>query len=466
MPDLAALVPSLQPEVLHRVIQTCGLEACGDLLALATRDQIRQLSDLDLWRPERPGQPEIFDAGRFAVWLEVLVDQDESAAARTLAALDREVVTTGLSDHIRVFERGTLSSFETTDGDLMADRTPLDRPTADLGGFVVIARRSDAWDAILAALAALQSEDPACFVEIMDGVRTVSNSTPESDGLDELAEAGEQLRHDARVGRDERREAQGYVSAGDARAFLQAARNSRAEAPTVNVRRGAGIIDPPGHALLDRRSSAHLERLRREMETLADHDPDRYAARSADIARLANTLVAGCSMQGRSFTPDESREAAAATCNLGLEHLGAPEGFLIHHDLIGIFQAGFTALHDDVVMHATDELARALGGLRHPDAMIQHDVDALRRDLLRHLRTGTPWLARQRMDVLATLDTPAWAALLGLVDECPVRHAIIAASHDPKADAVSATAFEFIADTAAIAEIRTFLTSLPALLRA
>jgi hypothetical protein len=112
-------------------------------------------------------------------------------------------------------------------------------------------------------------------------------------------------------------------------------------------------------------------------------------------------------------------------------------------------------------MYAADELASVLARLDCPD-WIQDDIEHLRQDLLQQLRSGTPWKARARMDVLASLDAIAWTGLLGLIDECPVRHAAIsAASH---ATQVSATAFGFIADEAALAEIRMFLRDLPALL--
>ena len=57
-PHLAQVVPRLQPELLHRVIQTCGLEDCGELVALATPEQLARIFDLDLWRAAqaRPGR--------------------------------------------------------------------------------------------------------------------------------------------------------------------------------------------------------------------------------------------------------------------------------------------------------------------------------------------------------------------------------------------------------------------------
>jgi len=118
-PDLAQLVRQMQPEALHRVIQTCGLEDCGDLLASATPEQLRQLCDLDLWHPERPGGTERFDAARFGEWLEVLVDTSPSVAAQKLSALDRDMVTAGLAQHVRVFDRGAIADYVTTDGELI-----------------------------------------------------------------------------------------------------------------------------------------------------------------------------------------------------------------------------------------------------------------------------------------------------------------------------------------------------------
>jgi hypothetical protein len=58
------------------------------------------------------------------------------------------------------------------------------------------------------------------------------------------------------------------------------------------------------------------------------------------------------------------------------------------------------------------------------------------------------------MDVLASLDLPAWAALLGLIDECPVLHAAVAASQDPTQRAVSASAFEFVSEPAQVIAVR------------
>jgi hypothetical protein len=91
-PGLENVIPRLRPDLLHRVIQTCGLEDCGEIVALATPEQLASIFDLDLWRAARAGRDEQFDADRFGVWLEVLVENGAAAAAQKVAGMDVALV--------------------------------------------------------------------------------------------------------------------------------------------------------------------------------------------------------------------------------------------------------------------------------------------------------------------------------------------------------------------------------------
>src|SRR5215831_18807046 len=113
-PNLEHVVPRLQPDVLHRVIQSCGLEDCGELVVLATPEQLKRIFDLDLWRPAQPGMDEQFDAERFGVWLEVLAEFDPSVAAKKLAEMDADLVVAGLAQHARVFDGAAVTPYMTT----------------------------------------------------------------------------------------------------------------------------------------------------------------------------------------------------------------------------------------------------------------------------------------------------------------------------------------------------------------
>ena len=97
-------------------------------------------------------------------------------------------------------------------------------PECEVGGYLVRARRTDAWDAIVALLVALETEHHHDFHAVMQGCRGLSYSRPEIDGLDDLLMAPEQHLHDVAIEREQRRSRHGYATPADARAFLHMAR--------------------------------------------------------------------------------------------------------------------------------------------------------------------------------------------------------------------------------------------------
>jgi hypothetical protein len=102
--------------MLHRLIQRCGLEDCGDLIALATPEQLTGVFNLDMWRSDQPGLEEQFDADRFGVWLEVLVEAGAAVAAQKLAEIDIDLVIAALAQHLRVFDRAAILLSATAGG--------------------------------------------------------------------------------------------------------------------------------------------------------------------------------------------------------------------------------------------------------------------------------------------------------------------------------------------------------------
>src|SRR5438132_1326965 len=205
-PFLARVVPHLRPETLHQLIRYRGLDACGELVTSATAAQLTSLLDVDLRRHEQPGRDEHFDVDRFGEWVEVLVNTGDSVAARTVAALDKDVVIVGLSRYVRVFDTGIFEPTAQSDdepmdrheamreGDSMdvdeamdvesmhADEAPMrdwrsgDRLECEVGGYIVRARRTDAWDAIVTLLLALDAEHRNYFHAVMQDCRRLSNS--------------------------------------------------------------------------------------------------------------------------------------------------------------------------------------------------------------------------------------------------------------------------------------------------
>ena len=530
-PSLARVVPHLPPETLHQLIRHRGLEACGELVTSATPAQLTSLLDLDLWRPARPGRDQQFDVDRFGEWLEVLVDTGGSVAARTVAALDKDVVVAGLSRYVRVFDPGI---FEPT---AQSDDEPMDRREAmregdvvdvdssrewlecEVGGYIVRARRADAWDAIITLQIALETEHDNYFQAVMQGCRRLSNSSPEIDGLDDLLPAPEQHLNDVALERERRLSQQGYATPADARAFLQMARqakhtlsgasatgplevnpivaayfraadevmesskesasgsaDARVDATSVpesivavvELLAEAGMLPKRPRGLLEAAAAdppaARLTHVRRLMEYVRDTDDTMYLARSRELAFLANTLLAGCSVQARPFTPQEASDAAASICNLGLEYWPKtfpPEPFQCDHALVTAFEVGWSVLHQDVSLFVAQQLISTLEDLHCVDLDIRHGLDALRRQLVEQRDAGTPWLARRAADVLAMFDATAWISVLGLLDECPVVPAALTAILEGRTTTVSPTEFDFISTAAQIGDVRIFMRKLP-----
>jgi hypothetical protein len=555
-PFLARVVPHLPPETLHQIIRYRGLDACGELVTSATPAQLTSLLDLDLWRHAQPGRDRLFDADRFGEWLEVLVDTGNSLAARTVAALDKNLVVAGVSRYVRVFDPGIFeptaqSDDEPTDrheamreGDSMhADEAPVhdssgDRFECEVGGYIVRARRADAWDAIVALLIALDAEHGDYFHAVMQGCRRVSNSRSEIDGLDDLLLAPEQHLHDVTIERERRRSQQGYATPADARAFLEMARqptHTRSGASTTASMKAnpivtayfraadgvpesskhssdvyahatdvaesleadvgvssaalrsalallteAGMMPERPRALLEA-ADAGLTRLRRLLAFVCDTHETAYFARSRELAFLANTLLAGGSVQSRPFTPQEASDAAAAICNLGLEYWpgrwpsvtspGAsashphdslpPDSLLIDHDLVTAFEVGWLVLHQEVSLFAAEQLIATLSDVDCVDRDIRRGLVALRRTLVKQRDAGTPWRARDAAEILAMLDMTVWISVLGLLDECPVLPAALMAVLEGRTTTVSPTEFDFISTAAQIGDIRIFMRKLP-----
>jgi Family of unknown function (DUF6178) len=499
-PHLARVVPQLAPETLHQLIRHNGLDVCAEIVALATPAQLASVLDLDLWRSARPGLDERFDVERFGEWVELLVDAGDTVAARIVAAMDEHLVVAGLSRYIRVFDLAAVVTIVEGEPAGINHRLPPHRgPECEVGGYLVHGSTADAWDAIVALLLALEAGHPDRFHAVMGECRRLSNSTPEVDGLDDLLMEPEQQVHDLTLDREDRRARQGYSTPADARAFLQMARRRRRPSqgePTVNplvaayfravndavalsatpsavpetpgtpvdvleMLAGAGLVPQRPRALLEgtQDQPSRVALVRTLIEYVRDHDDALYAARSHELAFLANTLAAGCSIQSRSFTPQEAADAVMGICNLGLEHLNValPATFLIDHDLVPAFELGWAVLHEDVSLFAAGQLVVALSNLECSDADIQDGLHALRIELTREREAGTPWHARKALDVIGMLDMPAWASVMGLLDECPVLPAALIATLDRRAGAVSATEFEFISTRSQLDRIREFM---------
>ncbi len=507
-PYLARLVPQLPAASLHLVIQNCGLQDCAELVALATPEQLAAVFDLDLWRSAQPGTEEQFDAARFAVWLEVLAESSAAFAAQKLAEMDAALVIAAFARYLAVFDPVVVDN-----PDMVVSTIVKNGVSLELAGYLIVAKHEDCWDTITEVLVALENEQRDYFHRVMRGCRRLSNSKPELDGFHDLMDDSAQTLFDLAADRERRQEELGYVAAEQARAFLRLSRQGHLDRETtiranpiataymrltrkpedqtrpenapsesrhplpgapapdvaafIDLLRDTGVLPDRPRPLLgagdERVASPRLAPIQRQMEFVRDHDAGAYALRTRELTFLANVLVAGCSLRDRPFTTREAFDAVVAVCNLGLENWAPPQPdtFLADHDLTSVFQVGWAVLYQDVCVYVTEQLLGTLAALQCSDREIQVELLKLRREITRHLETGAPWHARDALDVIATLDLPAWAALLGLIAECPVMLANVSPSGRSRPHSIDPAVFEFISENSHIAAVHAFMRALP-----
>ncbi|MBN2336971.1 MAG: hypothetical protein JXP48_00410 [Acidobacteria bacterium] len=377
-PDLARTVRSLEPKVLNQLIRRCGLEDTGEVIALASSEQLMHIFDDDLWQCGRAGEEEQFDAERFGLWLEVLAGMGPPVAAEKIAGMDLDFVTGAFSRHILVLDDAWMAlrmMAYSEGGDVdpsewerasWAEKALEGSLSHEFSGCTVVSKRDAFWDAVLLVLLELEDGFPEFFGELMERCARIDAAQLESDGgLYEVLTEGERVMSDVAADREARRALEGYVDPVGAAAFLAAARQWKPGGPgstrdtfadtvrenhlrslkdragqgagtgegarVVGEERESGLaallrecdLFPGGRALLPAGGPApgvdRLARIREELQYVRRADPAVFSERMDELAFLANVLVAGCSFQSRRFRPVEAADAALAACSLGLE---------------------------------------------------------------------------------------------------------------------------------------------------
>jgi hypothetical protein len=384
-PDLAAAVQSLPAPVFAELIDVVGLEDAGEIVAFASPAQLAEMFDEDLWRSEQAGGDERFDADRFLVWLEVMMEAGDAFVAERLASLDEDLVTLALHEHILVLDLDELLAEMrgTDENDAKIIEKSLSNCLSDeIDQYQLVARQHDGWDTVLAAVLALDRDHHALLARILERLCAMTAEHVEREGgLHGALTSEETLDADVAGDREDRRAEMGYVAPSDARAFLKLARHRVTELPTTHdpvtraylrglakstevasrqtpgaprtalarVLLEAGVASPLPGAFPRLGAGAPSQReplLVRAMRDLAQSDAVAFAARSEEIAYLANVLVAGASVDGRPYRPAEAVQKAIEVCSQGLE-LASNEADVIailrEHPAEGLFRLAWSS---------------------------------------------------------------------------------------------------------------------------
>lgn len=367
-PELVSVVQALDAPVLRALVEHVGLEDAGEIVALATSDQLARLFDDDLWHSAGPGEDERFDPKRFALWLEVLLDVGEAQAVERVAAMDEDLLALGLSSQVLVIDVDALATqvSEATDDDyVQLEKTLEGCLYEELEEFRVIARDAATWDPIVRLLVALDRDHHDLLRRLLERCCAIAaEHIEESGGLYEVLTSAEMLESDVAFDREQRREREGFVAPSAAAAFLRLARvtplaellANDAEDPLTKAHfraaatptgapaglvapdapapraakvqaflgelRAAGVIDaaPPPLRRLVARTSSYRGTLRRAMEGLRE-DPRALGRAFEELAYLVNVLLAAHGGLERGLRAIEVSEIVTAVCERGLSRL-------------------------------------------------------------------------------------------------------------------------------------------------
>jgi len=353
MPDLVPSVRALPPPTFSTLIRHIGVEDAGEIIALATTEQLVAAFDEDLFSNDRPGERESFDSERFLTWLEVLLEAGDEVAAARIVELSDDFVIQAISSVVLVLDHDALQSRMGEGGDDAdaADKALESCLSEEIDGYLLISRKPDGWDAMLALIVALDRDHRSFLTRVLD--RCADMASRYLDDLDELTSlltAEESLAEDVEAEREERRSKQGYVEARAAKNFLTLSKtpldkNARRDpvtqayfrdlepvvlspkqsahevATTSRLLEAVQGVLPEAPRLLT--SGADTEekapRIMAAIRSLQEEAPTAFQGRMEEFAYLTNVIVAGASKKDGRFELAEAAEAVLATVALGAE---------------------------------------------------------------------------------------------------------------------------------------------------
>ena len=372
-PALPAFVQTLQAPVLKRLIEHVGLHDAGDLIALTTTQQLREIFEESLWETLIPGQAERLRPERFLEWLDVMLEAGAAFAAQRLIELGDTFVVLNFAPLVTVFDRSVAAEHqEDACVCLMCQLAARDAPFEVIGEYIVTGVHDDEWDTVNAVLVELETED----AEFVGRVLARCSSAPT---MRDFNPDGGMLLEDATYEREQRRERTGFVTPQMAAVFLKTARQAShddlvaqvdydtisqryfdqlaaAAATAAEQRRQVAEPDDGGSAqmtitpvqlraletalvdaqIVGDRSPALLSgpqhareptlALQAHLDRLQLTHPAVFATRLGELIFLANVLMSGSWYQGGRFSETEAAAAALACANLGLDQLLTEHG--------------------------------------------------------------------------------------------------------------------------------------------
>jgi len=330
LPNAPEILKRLCPQDLLIALHACGISDSLELIEILPPEQVRGIIDLETWQRDR------VDPRALAAWLSVLFSASAEGAMDQVMALDPELMTLFIKIHTRVYDLEEepdpadvpeLSVFTPDRRFLVTFVTP---PNPEYG------EEEDPTDAVGTEVArkiidGLVRRDPFLAARYLASVRWELPSELEESSLrwrsGRLADLGYPDLYEAMgiyapvdLSRPPKKRAADTIPDPD--------EPDTALALFVDEYRDASLFRQAS----DRLDAMALDRLRRQMTSLANRVSAAQALSPGDLEALADAV-----------------HLASATVNLGLEYLSrgdldTAENWLVEGALVDIFRTGHTLL--------------------------------------------------------------------------------------------------------------------------
>ena len=461
-PGLVAAVRALPGPAMAELIDQIGLADAGPLVALMGPEQFEAALDEDLWRLIAPGTGEHFDAARFMLWLEILLDLGSAQAVERLAALPEEAVVFGFHQCLRVYTSEALGmAIEDNAHGRLAEKLLEASGYYEIEDYLILPRQEEGLDAVMQALLALEKHDSRFMLHVLDRCATLSaGELADSDGLHALLSEAESLECDLAGARDDRRAALGFVPPAQAAAYLKFARQTDPDSavvfdatnPTLAFfRRRVPLREAAASPIAASERLAHLlrrpsrtEQVRIESDPMADvsaarpfREAVRQLARQApethrrcitELTDAANMLMSGASLGGDRLDRADAALAVAALCELGLatalaQKLGTAFKLVQDHGAEPFLRLGLASAHRDIARAVLARLTRFARKRMQtaPGGTVRDDLAAFCQKADAALEADQPWRAGEVLFNLHWLLSGAEIATLeALIDQLPM----------------------------------------------
>lgn len=343
--DLGTHLQRIAPADFTRLVSSIGLEDVGEILALATTEQLVAAADELLFSRQTAGEAERFSPTNFLTWLEVLSEAGAEEAAQRLLSMGEEFAAFAMASVLWVVDDESLAhrlSRAEYLGDAF-DKALDSCPYEQVDGYLLVAKSESGWEALLNLVLALDQLERDSLVRLLDRCADLQSEEVEDlERFTALLSRESALAEDVEAEREARRGQLGYVEPRAAKAFLRGCIQERAierdpltkryfsrlafNLPSV-VRPGAL---PKGDAELASTSEQTVEtdaprevqiseHFARVFGTLQLVDSALASMRLEEMTYLVNVLVAGADNHGEQLGIAEASHAVLCTVAYGAQ---------------------------------------------------------------------------------------------------------------------------------------------------